>query len=144
MIQDLQDYLDDRGIRYFDADEVTKVHAGFPPPELWPNIIPTLKVLDLVRERLDTPFTVTSGYRSPEYNRRVGGAPSSLHLRFSAVDVWVRTHSPHQIKQALVDTLGARFVDALLGVGVYPGNGFIHVDTRGLTQDMVGAAWEIP
>lgn len=144
MILELQEFLDEAGVEFFDADEVTKRHAGFPEPDLWPNIVPTLKVLDAVRRSMGTPFTVTSGYRSPEYNRSVGGAPNSLHVQFSAVDIWVRNRTPAEVKAAILRVLGEEFVSRFMGVGVYFSNGFVHVDTRGLTQDMEGSAWTKP
>lgn len=33
------------------------------------------------------PVVVSSGYRSPSHNRRVGGVPTSWHVRARAVDV---------------------------------------------------------
>jgi uncharacterized protein YcbK (DUF882 family) len=140
-VDDLQEYLDECGVEFFDADEIVKRHAGFPPPELWPNIIPTLKVLDAVRASMGTPFTVTSGYRSPEYNRSIGGAPHSLHVEFCAVDIWVRNRTPAEVKKAIDRVLGPLFVAQFMGVGVYPNNNFLHADTRGLTQDMAGGSW---
>ena len=35
----------------------------------------------------DEPIIITSGYRSPEVNKRVGGSPTSNHLTGSAVDI---------------------------------------------------------
>ena len=37
----------------------------------------------------DTPIIINSGYRSPELNRKVGGAPTSNHLTGCAVDIRV-------------------------------------------------------
>ena len=37
--------------------------------------------------RRDKPLIITSGYRSPEVNRAVGGAPTSNHLTGCAVDI---------------------------------------------------------
>ena len=44
----------------------------------------------------EEPIVITSGYRSPEVNRKVGGAPTSNHLTGCAVDIRV-----YGIEQAL-------------------------------------------
>ena len=51
-----------------------------PPKRLWKNIVPTLRVVDDLRESFGKPCRILSSYRSPEYNRAVGGASSSEHL----------------------------------------------------------------
>lgn len=47
-------------------------------------------VLDPLRERWGGPIIVTSGYRCPELNRKVGGAGHSFHLRGMAADIYPR------------------------------------------------------
>jgi zinc D-Ala-D-Ala carboxypeptidase len=42
--------------------------------------------LELLRARVGKPLTIVSGYRCPEHNRAVGGAPHSQHLSGRAVD----------------------------------------------------------
>ena len=46
-----------------------------------------LRKLDQCRDMCGFPFVVTSSYRSAEENRRVGGAPGSMHLKGRAVDI---------------------------------------------------------
>ena len=41
----------------------------------------------LYGETADEPIIITSGYRSPEVNKRVGGSPTSNHLTGCAVDI---------------------------------------------------------
>jgi hypothetical protein len=43
--------------------------------------------LDTCRDLSGVPFLVTSSYRDPEHNRKVGGAPGSMHLKGRAVDI---------------------------------------------------------
>ena len=41
------------------------------------------------RKEAEEPIVITSGYRSPEVNRAVGGSPTSNHLTGCAVDIRV-------------------------------------------------------
>lgn len=43
--------------------------------------------LQQLRDHLGVAITVTSGYRSPEHNRRVGGVEGSLHTKGLAADI---------------------------------------------------------
>ena len=45
------------------------------------------RVLDPLREAYGKPIRVTSGYRCPQLNRLVGGAPNSQHMRGEAADI---------------------------------------------------------
>ncbi|MDR3165214.1 MAG: peptidase M15 [Synergistaceae bacterium] len=46
-----------------------------------------LRMLEKLREAARVPLVVTSGYRCPNHNRHVGGAPRSLHLDGCAADI---------------------------------------------------------
>lgn len=50
-----------------------------------PHLIEHLE--DLRRICGGRPLRIVSGYRSPEHNRRVGGAPNSQHLHGRAADI---------------------------------------------------------
>ena len=43
--------------------------------------------LEVLRERYNEPIRINSGYRSPQLNRKVGGAATSNHLTGCAVDI---------------------------------------------------------
>ena len=45
------------------------------------------EILQPVREKLGKPIIVTSGFRSPALNRRVGGVATSQHLEGAAADI---------------------------------------------------------
>lgn len=66
-----------KGYRYFSKWEVEKYKL---PPNFW-------QILDKMRGIADTPFIPTSGLRTTDENRRVGGARNSAHLRGLAVDL---------------------------------------------------------
>lgn len=46
-----------------------------------------INVLQPAREVLGMPLQITSGYRSPELNKAVGGAINSSHMRGEAADM---------------------------------------------------------
>lgn len=53
------------------------------PEEMQPVF---LRLLDNIRDIADIPFYITSDYRTPEDNKRVGGSSTSLHMKGAAVD----------------------------------------------------------
>ena len=58
-----------------------------PPENLWPNIVPALR---LVRDHVEPTMgevEVQSSYRSPELNVCAGGAARSRHISFEALDL---------------------------------------------------------
>lgn len=58
-----------------------------PPPEIVANLQATAGGMEKVREILgDQVITVSSGYRSPELNKAVGGSVGSAHRTGHAVD----------------------------------------------------------
>jgi hypothetical protein len=81
-----------------------------------------LDKLQALRNRLGKPLILTSAYRSPEHNKRVGGAKGSKHMEGIAFDVRMENHDPHEFEAA------ARAV-GFTGFGYYPKSGFLHIDT---------------
>ena len=49
------------------------------------------KVLDPIRERWQSPIYITSGYRCPALNRKVGGVENSYHTRGMAADITAKS-----------------------------------------------------
>lgn len=45
------------------------------------------RILQPLREAYGKPIIVTSGYRSPELNKAIGGAKNSQHMRGQAADI---------------------------------------------------------
>lgn len=84
--------------------------------------IDALDKLQALRDMLGKPLIITSAYRSPEHNRRVGGAKNSLHMQGVAFDIRMENHDPHKFEAA------AREV-GFTGFGYYPKSGFMHIDT---------------
>ena len=78
------------------------------PGELMPNIQLTAIKLELVRQALGKPIVITSGYRCPALNARVGGVSTSAHTKGLAVDFKSSFGTPKEICQRLIDA-GVQF-----------------------------------
>lgn len=78
------------------------------PTELMPNIKLTAAKLELVRQALGKPIIITSGYRCPALNARVGGVATSAHTKGLAVDFYSSFGTPKEICQRLIDS-GVQF-----------------------------------
>lgn len=77
-------------MKHFTLKELTRTSTGLantPSSEVIKRLETLVeKVLDPLREEYGAPIYVNSGYRSPEVNRKVGGARTSQHLKGEAVD----------------------------------------------------------
>lgn len=82
--------------------------------------------LERLRHALgDKPVPIISWYRTDAYNRRVGGASKSQHVRAVATDHPVEWVSKHKDFDKTADRI---FYSG--GIGLYPG-GNRHLDSRG-------------
>ena len=105
---------------------------SLPPRRQWKKIAPTLKVIDRMSSEMGRPLeSIISAYRSPRYNRVVGGKSSSLHVRNQALDVKFRGASPRHVASVARYLRRKRKFSG--GVGQY--SSFVHVDTRGYNAD---------
>jgi len=78
-------------------------------------------MLQHLRDKLGSPLIITSGYRTPEHNRKSGGAKDSYHLRGLAADVRSNHRSLTTIQRhAYAVGFGAAVI--------YSKKGFIHLD----------------
>jgi len=139
----LDEMLRANGIVHFSAMELAKpgrrhtsgVINVAPPPELYRNIIPTARVLEWFRRQTGRQVRVTSGFRSPNYNRAVGSGSKSMHPKFNATDIQVEGMTPKQVYDKLLEHPDA----ARFGLGLY--RSFVHIDTRGVIGLPAPARW---
>ncbi len=62
-------------------------------------------VLEPVRAHFNLPITILSGFRSPEVNKLVGGAPTSQHLKGEAADITIKGVANADVWQFIRDNL---------------------------------------
>jgi len=91
---------------YFEFDEFDspdEVGSGLPTKDGGKMCIKFLHKIDEARKIANVPFKITSGYRTPEHNAKVGGRIGSSHLKGCAADIHV-TNSAHRsaIVQGLI------------------------------------------
>lgn len=85
-----------------------------------------VKYLQQIREHFKAPITITSAYRCPTHNSRVGGAPGSRHSKGDAADIVVKGVAPREVAK-YAESIGIK------GIGLYETSAdghFTHIDTR--------------
>lgn len=88
----------------------------------------------------DKPLTVNSGYRTPEYNRRLEGAVAkSQHLEGRAIDFTHPTMTPRAVWVKIRDAQRRGELPLLGGLGLY--RTFVHFDVRPRIQVGHLAVW---
>lgn len=82
-----------------------------------------IELLEKMREEIGKPIIINSGYRTPEYNRKIKGYPESKHMEGIAADI-------RKIEGLSIDEM-AEIAEKVGfdGIGKYDWG--IHVDTRG-------------
>lgn len=102
----------------------TAVRRGLdntPPAAVLANLTNILAPgMQRVRDLLETPVQITSGYRSPEVNRAVGGSGTSQHVLGLAADFVSPTFgSPRSIARFLADNQAVLRYDQLIFEGTW-------------------------
>ena len=80
-------------------------------------------LLEILRKTIKKPVIITSGYRTPEHNKKVGGAKYSFHMRGMAADITVKDMTPKDVAKEL-----NKLVPNSCGIIVY--KSWVHFDTR--------------
>ena len=141
---EFQKELNNRGIINFSSEECLYLGASnsrhknnhIPSKDLWPNFWPTIEIADEVRGRIAKPLKISSAYRSPSYNRSVGGARYSQHVEFRAIDI---SAPKTTLKKLYAELLQMRKEGHKIAIGRYPT--FIHIDTRGTNTSWGSATY---
>lgn len=95
------------------------------PAHLMINVRKLAIELQKLRDELGEPIHLNSGYRSPSWNKKVGGKPGSYHMKAMAADITVKSKSPKELKKVIEKMIkDGKLHDG--GIGLYPG--FVHYD----------------
>ncbi|WP_042006543.1 YcbK family protein [Capnocytophaga canis] len=108
----------------FDCNDGTRV-----PDDLLSNVKELATNLEVIRKEAgNKPIRITSGYRTFEYNKKVGGVEKSQHLIGKAADIKIKGMTSIQV-YTLITNLIRQGKIKKGGVGLYPT--FVHYDIRG-------------
>ena len=81
-------------------------------------------VLDPVRDMVNAPIIITSGYRCPQVNRLVGGVDNSQHMSGRAADFRVMGFTPSMMYEVFLYIFNTLGYDQLI---YYRSKNIIHV-----------------
>ena len=98
------------------------------PKEVIENLKELAENLEVLRSHLGHSIYISSGYRSPAHNSKIGGAKNSMRLKGLAADIKVSGFNP---------LAGFNAIEALIesgkmkegGLGLY--RSWVHYDIRG-------------
>ena len=97
------------------------------PTELVPNVIELAKNLQILRDYLGEPLHINSGYRTPIYNSKIGGAKNSQHLLAKAADCTTKNKTSKELFDIIEKLIKEKKMKQG-GLGLY--KGFVHYDIR--------------
>lgn len=80
-------------------------------------------ILDILRNQVEKPIYINSGYRTPKRNQEVGGSKYSYHMRGMAADIRINEMTPKEVASKL-----NKIVPNECGIIVY--KTWVHFDTR--------------
>jgi hypothetical protein len=112
----------------FTVREFTRKCEDSLPGRLKPNLHKLSQNLQVIRDHIQRPIIIISGYRSFRCNARVKGAKRSQHVHAKAVDIVVKGMSHRELQKAILKLIHEKKIDEG-GVGFYRTH--VHYDIRG-------------
>lgn len=110
----------------FNLSEFNK-HGFVISDTVFQNIFALAKNLQVLRDEVGKPIKITSGYRSPEHNAKVGGVKSSRHLTGEAADFKIAGMTPKEVAAVIEKLIAAGKMEEG-GIGIY--STWVHYDHR--------------
>lgn len=106
------------------------LHQGIEciPTEVMDNLDELADSLQVLRNEINAPININSGYRTHDHNKKVGGSPTSQHLLGKAADMWVSGWEPERL-HGVIERLIRIGKMKQGGLGLY--DTFVHYDIRG-------------
>lgn len=100
---------------------------GTPYPEKWisSRLMPLVLDLEVIRANLQVPLRITSGYRTPAYNKKVRGALFSQHCQGTAADLVAVGLPAKSLYMAILELIKAKKIKDG-GLGLY--KSWVHYD----------------
>lgn len=98
------------------------------PAVFFPHVQRLAFSLQMLRDHVNRPIIILSGYRSVEHNIEVGGSPKSQHLFAKAADITIPGLAPFIVAAIIEDLIEGRFMKEG-GLGIY--DTWVHYDVRG-------------
>lgn len=111
----------------FNSDEFACKDGTKVPKQYFSNVKKLAENLQVLRDHLGKPIIINSGYRSPKYNKSVGGASASKHLLAEAGDIRVSGMTSKQVHSEILKLIAEGKMHNG-GLGLY--NNFVHYDVR--------------
>lgn len=118
----------DQLTKNFHIDEFKSKDGAQTPEDLKHNLLELAQNLQVLRDYLNQPITINSGYRSISHNEAVGGEKNSYHTKGMAADITVRDNSSEKV----ANTISKLIKDGKMkegGIGLY--DSFVHYDIQG-------------
>jgi uncharacterized protein YcbK (DUF882 family) len=83
----------------------------------------------VLRDAVGKSITITSGYRSPQHNKKIGGAKDSQHVKGMAADIKVTGMTPKEVALVIEGLIESGKIKQG-GIGIY--SSWVHYDIRGI------------
>jgi uncharacterized protein YcbK (DUF882 family) len=115
----------------FNLNEFRSKDGAEFPDDVLVNIRFLAEALQIIRNEVNRPIRITSGYRSPQHNKNIKGAKKSMHLTGMAADFKVLGMTPKEVYDV---------VENLIDKGLIPQGGlkayssWIHYDIAGTNR----------
>lgn len=103
---------------------------GTPYPAEWleTRAKPLAQEFEKIRAEVGKPIIIGSAYRTPAYNRKVGGAANSQHCQGRALDLYPPKGWTVDDFYNVIRSVASRSDSKIYGLGKYPT--FVHIDIR--------------